>query len=644
MECMGICCSIGNYYISFDSGVNLFIYGDIISALLAISLLFLLLKLHVGYASTEESSKNLRAALTRIISSPPDMQAEHAPVDEYGRFYERDYEERALTNVSQRDTLASHTPDTVLPIFYALTLIAALWFACEAASLFLPQNNGARIALRILYDGHTILDNWPIIYAFFPPCFPIAALTTTALALGLYSFRLAVTYFLFHQGCSSCSLFFPDPKSFYVYMVYVLVYAAVLLSLRYGRPPLRPRKTIHKWVMFLTTVWAIAATGSALLLFLDNDIGFCLINFDALLYTVAYAPLLYSTFMAESRLIRYQRSGEASAALNLYGSTTSVSSDGQDSWGGRVLQESAEADAKSLLRRYPNITWINVKQLQWGKKIGKGGMGEVFLAQWNGTAVALKKLFRGEGKNVADFFKEATVMSKLSHPNIVLFMGVSVTAAGDYIIVTEFVSGGSLWDIMHPDFGSSDEEGQESEPAWGEGAPQDPAPEHEITRERAHRILVQTVRGMAYLHSLNPPIIHRDLKSQNLLLTEDWNVKVADFGLARVQVQNTMTATGTPQWSAPEVIRREHYTTAADVFSFGIILYEVLTGAVPYRHLSAFAAAHAVAYSGLRPSFPAGTDPAYVDLASRCWQEEADFRPTFDQLVEELDSMPPPIL
>ena len=90
---------------------------------------------------------------------------------------------------------------------------------------------------------------------------------------------------------------------------------------------------------------------------------------------------------------------------------------------------------------------------------------------------------------------------------------------------------------------------------------------------------------------------------------------MADFGLARVEIQNTMTATGTPQWSAPEVIRHEHYSTQADVYSFGIIIYEVLTGVVPYKGMAALNAAHTVAYGGLRPKFRPGSDTLYASLA-----------------------------
>ena len=105
---------------------------------------------------------------------------------------------------------------------------------------------------------------------------------------------------------------------------------------------------------------------------------------------------------------------------------------------------------------------------------------------------------------------------------------------------------------------------------------------------------------MAYLHSLNPPIIHRDLKSHNLLVSDSWIVKITDFGLSRVKSFSTMTAAGTPQWSAPEVIRQDIYTEKADVYSFGVIIFELLAREIPYSNLAPLSAAHRVAFDELR--------------------------------------------
>ena len=153
----------------------------------------------------------------------------------------------------------------------------------------------------------------------------------------------------------------------------------------------------------------------------------------------------------------------------------------------------------------------------------------------------------------------------------------------------------------------------------------------QLTARRIHKILLQCAQGMSYLHSFRPPIVHRDLKSHNLLVDHNWNVKVGDFGLSRLQSMDLMTAAGTPQWTAPEVIRHDHYTTKADVYSFSIIIYELLSGKIPYVEIGPLNAAHRVAYEGLRfvslffiqsnshqnnrPQFPAYCDPTYVSFA-----------------------------
>ncbi|KAK6118843.1 hypothetical protein DH2020_047410 [Rehmannia glutinosa] len=143
------------------------------------------------------------------------------------------------------------------------------------------------------------------------------------------------------------------------------------------------------------------------------------------------------------------------------------------------------------------------------------------------------------------------------------------------------------------------------------------------------KVAVDVSKGMSYLHQNN--IIHRDLKAANLLMDENEVVKIADFGVARVQLQSgVMTAeTGTYRWMAPEVIEHKPYNHKADVFSFGIVLWELLTGK----------AAVGVVQKGLRPTIPRHTHPLVVELLERCWQQEPSLRPEFSEIVDILQYM-----
>jgi len=147
------------------------------------------------------------------------------------------------------------------------------------------------------------------------------------------------------------------------------------------------------------------------------------------------------------------------------------------------------------------------------------------------------------------------------------------------------------------------------------------------------------VLRLTYLHGAN--VIHRDLKSRNLLIDKDWNIKVADFGLARAfdEQPGTMTACGTPTHAAPEVIKHLHYTCKADVYSFGICLWEMCVRQEPYESIPGFQVIVAVATKRMRPKIPSTLDPRWASLIRRCWTEDPELRPDFQELVELFEEM-----
>ncbi|KAL0365710.1 UNVERIFIED_CONTAM: Serine/threonine-protein kinase STY46 [Sesamum angustifolium] len=153
------------------------------------------------------------------------------------------------------------------------------------------------------------------------------------------------------------------------------------------------------------------------------------------------------------------------------------------------------------------------------------------------------------------------------------------------------------------------------------------------------KVGIDVSKGMNYLHQNK--YYHRDLKAANLLMDENEVVKVADFGVARVKAQTgVMTAeTGTYRWMAPEVIEHKPYDHKADIFSFGVVLWELLTGKIPYEYLTPLQAAVGVVQKGLRPTIPKHTHPKLAELLERCWQQDPALRPDFSELIELLQQI-----
>ncbi|KAJ7967113.1 putative Protein kinase [Quillaja saponaria] len=294
-----------------------------------------------------------------------------------------------------------------------------------------------------------------------------------------------------------------------------------------------------------------------------------------------------------------------------------------------------EPDQLTIPNDGTDVWELDTKYLIYGPKIASGSYGDLYKGTYCSQEVAIKVLnperINSDLQN--EFAQEVYIMRKVRHKNVVQFIG-ACTKPPSLCIVTEYMSGGSVYDYLHKQKGV-------------------------FKLPSLLRVAIDISKGMNYLHQNN--IIHRDLKAANLLMDENDVVKVADFGVARVKAQTgVMTAeTGTYRWMAPEdnkffffpkeithskwiverVIEHKPYDHKADVFSFAVVLWELLTRKLPYEFLTPLQAAVGVVQKGLRPTIPKHTHPKLVELLERCWQQDPTVRPDFSEITEILKQL-----
>ncbi|THG09767.1 hypothetical protein TEA_019732 [Camellia sinensis var. sinensis] len=225
-------------------------------------------------------------------------------------------------------------------------------------------------------------------------------------------------------------------------------------------------------------------------------------------------------------------------------------------------------------------------------------------------------------ERLKEFLREVSIMKRMRHPNIVLFM-CAVTQPPNLSIVTEYLSRGSLYRLLH-----------------------NPGARESLDERRRLSMAYDVAKGMNYLHNCNPPIVHRDLKSPNLLVDRKYTVKVCDFGLSRLKANtflSSKSAAGTPEWMAPEVLRDEPSNEKSDVYSFGVILWELMTLQQPWSNLNASQVVAAVGFKGNRLEIPRDINPLIASIIKACWANEPWKRPSFASIMESLRPLIKPL-
>lgn len=249
------------------------------------------------------------------------------------------------------------------------------------------------------------------------------------------------------------------------------------------------------------------------------------------------------------------------------------------------------------------------------KRIGSGGYADVHLGIQKSTrkVVAVKMLRNEEftDSTFRMFKREIEIFAELRHFGTLPFVGVCLTPP--FYIVTEYMSGGSLYSRLH-------------------------SKEETRTLDATKRTIIAlgVAYAMQYIHSKK--LVHRDLKSLNVLLDADDYPKVCDFGMSR-EIGDLMSGgVGTAQWMAPEVVNSEKYDEKSDVYSYGILLWELLTSDIPFRGLKDIQVVRAVGLDGKRPGIPQDCPRKLNKFIRLCWDQDPKRRPTFDDVARALES------
>ncbi|XP_075895727.1 serine/threonine-protein kinase TNNI3K [Nelusetta ayraudi] len=288
---------------------------------------------------------------------------------------------------------------------------------------------------------------------------------------------------------------------------------------------------------------------------------------------------------------------------------------------GKIKSMTKEKAEVLLLRAsLPSHFHLQLSELEFNEIIGSGSFGQVYRGKCRNKIVAIKR-YRANtycSKSDVDMFcREVSILCRLNHPCIIQFVGACLDDPSQFAIVTQYVSGGSLFTLLHEQ-------------------------KRLIDLQSKLIIAIDVAKGMEYLHNLTQPIIHRDLNSHNILLYEDGHAVVADFGESRflqsVEEDNMTKQPGNLRWMAPEVFTQcTRYSVKADMFSYALCLWELLTGEIPFAHLKPAAAAADMAYHHIRPPIGYSIPRLISALLMRGWNSSPEDRPEFSEVVSNLE-------
>eukprot|EP01114_Cavostelium_apophysatum_P013059 TRINITY_DN3083_c0_g1_i3.p1 TRINITY_DN3083_c0_g1~~TRINITY_DN3083_c0_g1_i3.p1 ORF type:complete len:1051 (-),score=199.17 TRINITY_DN3083_c0_g1_i3:34-2943(-) len=255
---------------------------------------------------------------------------------------------------------------------------------------------------------------------------------------------------------------------------------------------------------------------------------------------------------------------------------------------------------------------IDYQEIELVREIGRGSSGVVYQGRWRKISVAVKQILTRSLSAVEEekFRQEIALMKNIRpHSNVIQCYGVSTFPLA---LVTEFMENGSLYELLQSD--------------------------RQITDQIRMKIITGIALGMFHLHK--EKVVHRDLAARNVLLSQNFEPKISDFGLARVNSENddnqTTSNIGPIKWMAPECISELKYSTASDVWAYGCTLVEILTRRAPYGDMDLLQIAGMIVYKDLKPDIPENAPAVVASVMELCFKRDPLERPSFDKICDML--------
>ncbi|BAU80032.1 serine-threonine kinase [Tokyovirus A1] len=271
----------------------------------------------------------------------------------------------------------------------------------------------------------------------------------------------------------------------------------------------------------------------------------------------------------------------------------------------RFIEAKEDQKVSGLLSINTSRFVMNFREISLGKQLGMGSFGVVHSATWKGIHIAVKRVIN---QNMSEdsklrFREEVALLASFDHKNIATFVGCCFEKP-NISLVTVLETPGDLGTLL----------------SLGE----------KMEWETKRKILSGVCEGLCYLHSKG--VVHRDIKSSNILVNDVWEAKISDFGFARLKQENmTMTSVGSTAYMAPEVLSGSRYDEKADVYSFGVLVWEVITKKKPYEGQSPVRVAE-LAREGKRLSIPNDCPKDIKKLLKKCWEEDPNKRPSMSEV------------